>query len=75
MHILGADAEQLAVVPLLAPAQLQFHGPEPVTVEAVPTLHRPLTGAVLVTIPFAAPHAPLTGSNVNDEITCVVVLT
>ena len=36
----GMFAEQLAVVPPLVPVQVQFHGPEPVTVDAVPVLQR-----------------------------------
>jgi hypothetical protein len=32
--------EQFAVVPPFVPEQLQFHGPEPLTAQAVPELHR-----------------------------------
>jgi hypothetical protein len=53
-------AAQLAVVPPLEPAQVHDHGPEPVTDEAVPVLHRLVVGAVLTVVPFADPHAPFT---------------
>ena len=51
----------MAVVPPFDPAQLQLHGPLPLTVEAEPAVHRPLVGAVLTATPFAGPHAPFTG--------------
>ena len=54
-------AEHDAVVPPLAPAQLQFQGPLPVTADAVPALQRFVVGAVLVAAPFALPHTPFTG--------------
>jgi hypothetical protein len=53
-------AEQLAVVPPHLPAQDQFHGPLPVTAEAVPALHRFMVGALLTATPFDEPHEPLT---------------
>ena len=53
-------AEHDAVLPPLLPAQLQFHGPLPVTVDAVPAVQRLPVGAVLAATPFALPHAPLT---------------
>jgi hypothetical protein len=56
----ATGAEHDAFVPPLTPAQLQFQGPLPDTADAVPALQRPLTGAALVTIPFAGPHAPFT---------------
>jgi hypothetical protein len=53
------EAEQLAVVPPFNPAQLQLHGPEPVTDDDVPTLHSaaPL-GALPSDRPLAVPQAP-----------------
>ena len=53
-------AEQLAVDPPLDPAQVQFHGPLPETVEAVPMPQRFEVGALRKRCPFAGPHAPLT---------------
>jgi hypothetical protein len=52
-------AEQLAVVPPLLPAQDQFHGPLPLTAEAVPVVQSPVLGALL-TVPFAVPQEPFT---------------
>jgi len=51
---------QLAVVPPLLPEQLHFHGPVPVTDDAVPELHRLFVGGAVNTVPFEEPHAPLT---------------
>jgi hypothetical protein len=56
-----AGAAQVAVVPPFDPAQVQFQGPLPVTVDGVPALQSLLVGAVLVMTPFAAPHWPFTG--------------
>jgi hypothetical protein len=57
-------AEQVAVVPPLAPAQLHDHGPLPLTVDAVPVVQRFAVGA-LVRLPlFDEPHAPLTAVGV-----------
>ena len=53
-------AEQLAVDPPFDPVQVQFHGPVPVTVEAVPALQKFELGAVVKLCPFDEPHAPLT---------------
>jgi hypothetical protein len=53
-------AEHCAVVPPLLPAQLQANGPEPVTDEAVPAVHRPEAGALVTSVPFDDPHAPFT---------------
>jgi hypothetical protein len=54
-------AEQLAVVPPLVPPQLQFQGPLPVTVEALPAEQRPLAGTVVKIPLFEEPHVPLPG--------------
>lgn len=56
----SSSAEQPAVEPPLLPAQVQSHGPLPVTAEAVPALHRLAVGALLAAVPFAEPQAPLT---------------
>jgi hypothetical protein len=53
-------AEHEAVLPPFDPAQLQLHGPVPLTEDAVPALHRAV-GVVLTVVPFAAPQVPLTG--------------
>jgi hypothetical protein len=56
----ASGAEQYAVVPPWLPAQVQFQGPLPVTVDGVPALQSPLVGAVPVMTPFAEPHVPIT---------------
>jgi hypothetical protein len=67
---LETEALQLAVEPPLLPAQLHFHGPLPVTADAVPAVHRLLVGALLSVAPLEEPHAPLTATGalivVND---------
>jgi hypothetical protein len=57
-----ADAEQLALAPPLEPPQLQVHGPEPATDDAVPAVQRLVEGADDTVVPFADPHVPLTGA-------------
>ena len=64
-------AEQVAVVPPLAPAQLHAHGPLPLTVDAVPALQRLAVGALLSVPPFEAPHAPFTGVGDVEEAVSV----
>src|SRR5271155_2180260 len=56
----GGLAEQLTVLPPFDPAQLQLHGPEPFTADAVPAVHRLVAGVTLVVAPLVHPHAPLT---------------
>ena len=56
----AAGAEQLAAVPPLLPAQDQFHGPLPVSAEAVPRLQSPVVGALLTALLAAVPHEPFT---------------
>ena len=53
-------AEQREVVPPLALAQVQFHGPVPVTSEAVPALQRPAVGSEMNIRPMLLPQAPFT---------------
>ena len=40
-------AEQFAVVPLFVPAQLQYHGPVPVKLDAAPLEQRLVMGVVV----------------------------
>ena len=42
------------------PAQLQVHGPLPLTVDAVPAVQRLAVGVLVRSAPFEEPHAPLT---------------
>ena len=57
----AGEAEQDAGAPPLLPVQVQFHGPEPLTVgEAAVVLHRLVVGALPTNEPFALPHAPFT---------------
>ena len=58
----ASDAEQLAVVPPLEPPQLHVHGPEPATDDDVPVEQRLVEGLDDAVVPFADPHAPLTGA-------------
>ena len=62
-------AEQLAVEPPFDPAQLQVQGPLPVTVLALPAVHRLVVGAVVKTPWLAEPHWPSTGVAVNVAVT------
>ena len=66
-------AEHCAVVPPLLLMQLQFHGPVPLMVEAVPVLHRLEVGAVATVVPLALPHTPFTGAGVFAAEHCAVV--
>jgi len=50
-------------VPPLDPAQVQSHGPFPVTLEALPALQRFDVGALSKSSPFAEPQAPFTSSS------------
>lgn len=52
------DAEQLAEVPEFTPAHVQFHGPVPVTADAVPTEQRFAEGAEANAAPFEDPQTP-----------------
>lgn len=52
-------AAQLAVAPPPEPEHDQFQGPEPVTHEAAPAVHRFELGALIRFAPFDDPHAPL----------------
>jgi len=49
-------------VPPFEPAQVQSHGPFPVTLEALPVLQRfAVAGALSKSSPFAEPQTPFTG--------------
>ena len=65
----GRLAEQGAVVPPFWPAQLQLHGPEPVTALAVPVLQSEVLGAAVKVPPWDAPQTPSTGLAVNVAVT------
>ena len=54
----STGAVQDVLVPPCVPAQVQFQGPEPLTVDALPRLQRPLVGFELVGTLFAGPHIP-----------------
>jgi hypothetical protein len=51
-------AEQDAVVALSMLSQFHVQGPLPETAVAVPALHRPVVGALVVATPLAGPHCP-----------------
>lgn len=51
-------AEQLAEVPEFTPAHVQFHGPVPVTADAVPTEQRFAEGTEASAAPFEDPQTP-----------------
>ena len=69
----ATEAEQLAVVPPLLPAQDQFHGPLPVTAEAVPIVQSPVLGAVLTALPLAVPQEPFTAEEATGAEQLAVV--
>jgi hypothetical protein len=58
--LISFRAEQLAVVPPPDPAHVQVHGPEPLTLEAAPTLQRFAVGVLVRSDPLEEPHAPFT---------------
>lgn len=58
-------AEQLAGSPPFNPAQLQLHGPLPLTALSAPELQRLVVGIVVNDWPLAKPHAPSTAPGVN----------
>ena len=72
--VFNLGAEQGAVVPPLLPAQLQFHGPLPVTLDAVPTAQRSVVGALATATVFALPHRPLTAAAVTAKLNVAFVL-
>jgi hypothetical protein len=62
------DAEQVAVVPPLLPAQVHDHGPVPETVDAAPVAQRFAVGVLLRLPPFDEPHTPLTAEGAADVV-------
>jgi hypothetical protein len=52
-------AVQLTLMPPFCPRQLQFHGPFPAMLVAVPLEQSPSTGADVAVAPLANPHRPL----------------
>lgn len=59
LTVVALLAEQFAFEPPFDPLQDQFHGPPPVTGDAVPALHRlPPLGCEDTVVPFALPHTP-----------------
>lgn len=61
-------AAQLALLPPFLPAQLQVHGPLPLTPLAVPVLHKLVVGAVVKVLPLALPQTPLTGIGIRVKL-------
>ena len=60
--------QELSVVPVFAPWQLQVHGPEPLTADGVPELHKPAAGADKKSPLFDDPQAPLTINAAAQEL-------
>ena len=53
-------AEQLAFVPPLMPTHVHVHGPVPLTIDALPALHRFVVGTLWKLPPLDDPHVPFT---------------
>ena len=67
-------AEQSASLPPFWPAQVQFHGPEPLTVPAVPAVQRLVLGALVKVPPFDAPQTPSTAiPNATSTVQLAVI--
>lgn len=60
--LISSNAEHCAEEPPFEPVHVHEKGPDPVTAEAEPELHRLAAGAVVTTAPFASPQAPLNSS-------------
>src|ERR1700722_15460092 len=58
----ATEALQLAATPPFCPEQLHFHGPVPLTADAVPAEQRFVVGALLSIAPADDPHMPLIGA-------------
>lgn len=56
MPLTSSCAEQDASEPPLLPAQVQFHGPVPLTDDAAPVLQRPVVGALVRSARLDAPQ-------------------
>jgi hypothetical protein len=68
--VLASAALQEAVVPPFVPWHDQYHGPLPVTVDAVPVLQRFVVGMLERVAPLLVPQVPLVGVGA-DSITHV----
>jgi hypothetical protein len=66
-------AVQVAVVPLFVPTHVQFHGPLPVTADAVPFEQRFVSGAMKTVPPLLLPQTPLSGASGSNEKVAVTV--
>ena len=66
-------AAQLAVVPPLLPAQVQLHGPAPLTAEAVPIAQRLVAGTTPKACALALPQAPLTAPLLPPPVKAAVL--
>ena len=66
-------AEQVAVVPPFNPAQLQFQGPVPVTLDAVPIVQRLDDGTMVTVVLLALPQVPLVVESANVAVTLFAV--
>jgi hypothetical protein len=66
--LVKSGALQFAVVPPPEPMHVQFHGPLPVTADAVPAEHRLVVGGLDVGTPFADPHAPFMAPEIIDTV-------
>jgi hypothetical protein len=51
--------------PPLIPWHVQLHGPEPLTLLALPALHRFVLGALVSVPPLALPHWPVIGARLT----------
>jgi hypothetical protein len=71
--VVFSEAKHSAVVPPLLPAQLQSHGPLPVTDEAVPVVQRLAFGSLLRLSPLDNPHAPFTAAGLSAAEHCAAV--
>ena len=58
----ATEALQLAATPPFCAEQLHFHGPVPLTADAVPAEQRFVVGALLSIAPPDDPHLPLIGA-------------
>jgi hypothetical protein len=68
-------AEQLAVVPPFIPVQLQYQGPVPVTVVAVPVVQRLLVGVAIAGVPLLLPQTPLARARLKVAVMLWIAVT
>lgn len=62
-------ALHVAIVPPLLPAHVQFQGPLPVTVEAVPVVQRFVVGATVKVLALLLPQVPLIAARAKVAVT------